>query len=193
MQIFDQDYWEKRYNKEETGWDIGYPSTPLKTYFDQLTQKDLKILIPGGGNAYEAEYLFQSGFANVYLLDWSITALRNFKKRVPNFPEEQLIEADFFKHTGQYDLIVEQTFFCALPKEMRTQYAQKMFELLRPQAKLIGLLFNREFEKEGPPFGGSIEEYQNLFAPHFNILVLDDCYNSIPPRQGAEAFIIAQK
>lgn len=32
---------------------------PLKVYFDQLTNKDLKILIPGGGNSHEAEYLLK--------------------------------------------------------------------------------------------------------------------------------------
>ena len=51
-------YWSKRYKEERTGWDIGFPSLPLKTYIDQLENKDLKILIPGAGNAYEAEYLF---------------------------------------------------------------------------------------------------------------------------------------
>ena len=53
-----KNYWTNRYSKAKTGWDIGYPSTPLKTYFDQLENKDLRILIPGAGNAYEAEYLF---------------------------------------------------------------------------------------------------------------------------------------
>jgi hypothetical protein len=57
---FDKSYWEEKFIKNETGWDIGYVSTPLKEYFDQLTNKDLKILIPGSGNGYEAEYLFTS-------------------------------------------------------------------------------------------------------------------------------------
>jgi len=62
-------YWSKRYEENQTGWDIGYPSTPIKTYVDQLENKDLKILIPGAGNAYEAEYLWQQGFKNVHVLD----------------------------------------------------------------------------------------------------------------------------
>jgi len=51
---FNKEFWEKKYSNDETGWDIGYASTPLTNYFDQLTNKDLKILIPGGGNSYEA-------------------------------------------------------------------------------------------------------------------------------------------
>ena len=52
-----------------TGWDIGGPSTPLVKYFDQLADKQRKILIPGAGNAYEAEYLWAQGFSNVHVLD----------------------------------------------------------------------------------------------------------------------------
>ena len=56
----DRSYWENRYVDATAVWDIGYVSPPLKEYFDQLTDKQLKILIPGGGNGYEAEYLFQN-------------------------------------------------------------------------------------------------------------------------------------
>ena len=52
-----KEYWINRYKEERTGWDIGYPSTPLKEYIDQLQDKNLRILIPGAGNGYEAEYL----------------------------------------------------------------------------------------------------------------------------------------
>lgn len=54
----EETYWTTRYKEKKTGWDIGYPSTPIKAYADQLTDKQLKILIPGAGNAYEAEYFF---------------------------------------------------------------------------------------------------------------------------------------
>jgi len=55
-------YWENRYQNQQTGWDIGEISSPLKAYIDQLEDKSIKILIPGAGNAYEAEYLFLNGF-----------------------------------------------------------------------------------------------------------------------------------
>ena len=40
-------YWDSRYVSDEIGWDIGYPSTPLKEYIDTIENKNLKILIPG--------------------------------------------------------------------------------------------------------------------------------------------------
>ncbi len=66
--LLDEKFWDSRYQSENTGWDIGQISTPLKAYFDQLDNKKLKILIPGGGNSYEAEYLFEKGFKNVYVV-----------------------------------------------------------------------------------------------------------------------------
>jgi len=68
--LFDKDYWNEKYLQGSAGWDIGYASTPLVEYFNQLLNKDLKILIPGCGNAYEAEYLVDNGFKNVFLIDW---------------------------------------------------------------------------------------------------------------------------
>ena len=46
--------WDNRYLNNDIGWDLGTVSPPLKAYFDQLENKELKILIPGGGNAHEA-------------------------------------------------------------------------------------------------------------------------------------------
>lgn len=154
-----------------------------------MTNKHLSILIPGGGNGYEAEYLFEKGFKNVYLLDWSQPPLTAFAERNVAFPPTQLICEDFFLHNGLYDLIIEQTFFCAISPALRAAYAQKMHQLLAPGGKLIGLLFDTIFEKEGPPFGGSAAAYRPYFEPYFHFRHFETCYNSIPPRAGKELFI----
>ncbi len=190
--IFNKTYWSSRYDNQQTGWDVGAITTPLKTYFDQLKSKDLRILIPGAGNAYEAEYLFQNGFTNVTIVDISELPLAHFKKRVPAFPENRLICSDFFEHPGQYDMVVEQTFFCALHPDLRPKYAQKMAELIVPGGKLVGVLFNTNFEG-GPPFGGNKEEYLPYFQPYFKIKTAENCYNSIGPRSDRELFIILEK
>ena len=44
MNKFDKSYWEEKYKKNKTGWDIGYISTPIKTYIDQLKNKNVSIL-----------------------------------------------------------------------------------------------------------------------------------------------------
>jgi hypothetical protein len=99
---------------------------------------------------------------------------------------------DFFEHQGAYDVIIEQTFFCALPPTMRQKYVWKMHQLLAKEGKITGLLFNRTFES-GPPFGGSQEEYTLLFQQAFKFLKMEVCQNSATPRAGSELFIELQK
>jgi len=163
----DEKYWDGRYTNDSSAWDVGFISTPLKEYIDQLTNKDLKILIPGCGNSYEAEYLFTNGFKNVFIIDLADSPLKHFSDRVPSFPKNQLIKGDFFKHEGSYDLILEQTFFCAIDPLLRNDYVKKMSELLNPSGKLVGLLFDCDFEKMGPPFGGNKITYIEQFSPFF--------------------------
>lgn len=185
--------WESRYKEGRTGWDIGHISTPLKEYFDQLEDKSIQILIPGAGNAYEAEYLINSGFNNIYVLDIAPSPLKEFAQKNPSFPKSRLIQTNFFDFSGQFDLIVEQTFFCAINPEHRKSYASKVNELLKPNGKLVGLLWSVQMNKDQPPYGGSKEEYLNYFDEYFNYIHFNTAYNSIKPRAEKELFILAEK
>lgn len=193
MNPFDAAYWAKRYQDNETGWDLGAPSAPLKAYIDQIADKNISILIPGAGNAYEAEYLFTNGFKNIFVIDIAEEPLRNIKKRIPAFPDKHLIHADFFDHQGQYDLILEQTFFCALHPALRNNYTRQVHQLLKPTGKLVGVLFTAPLNATSPPFGATKEEYIEYFSPLFKFKVLDTCYNSIKPRSGRELFVNFEK
>lgn len=186
----DKDFWNERWKTNDTGWDMGFVSPPLKEYMDQLSDKTVSILIPGCGNTYEAEYLLEKGFTNVTVVDISPALTDVLKEKFKAHTDRlHIICADFFELNGQYDLILEQTFFCALNPELRAPYVAKMYELLSPGGKLAGLLFNTKFEKDGPPFGGSKEEYEQLFADKFQFKTMDTCYNSHPKRAGTELFI----
>lgn len=190
--MLQEDYWKDRYETQNLGWDVGTITTPIKEYFDVIPDKNLKILIPGCGNAHEAAYLFNQGFTNLYLCDWVQDPLDHFAAQHPNFPKEQLIHANFFDlEEKDFDIIVEQTFFCALSPELRPQYAVKMAELLKEGGHLAGLLFNESLDlgREGPPFGGNKTEYLSYFEPHFSSISMEPCLNSIPPRLGVELFI----
>ena len=188
MKELNKTYWTNRYINQQTGWDLGEISPPLKNYVDTIENKELKILIPGAGNAYEAEYLFYNGFKNIFVLDISEFPITAFKKRNPEFPDDHLLIEDFFSHTGNYDLIIEQTFFCAIHPDLRKKYIEKMANLLNQNGELIGLLFNTHFDTEGPPFGGKSNEYQKLFSTEFTIHKMENCVNSIKPRLGNEVF-----
>ena len=188
-----KDYWNNRYAENAKGWDIGKVSTPLKVYIDQLTNKSASILIPGGGNGHEALYLYENGFTNITIVDISPIAIASLEeifaqKGIFNI---QLICTDFFEFKGSNDLIIEQTFFCALDPKLREAYVKKMSELLHDDGKLVGLLFDTDF-KVSPPFGGKLTDYQKQFSKHFEIIKMESCYNSIPPRSGNELFFICK-
>jgi thiopurine S-methyltransferase len=185
-------YWSLRYQNKQTGWDIGEASKPLLKLFEKIENKDDKILIPGCGNAYEAEYLFDSGYKNIYIIDIAEEPILAFKNRNPNFPKNQILLGDFFKHKGSYNVIIEQTFFCAIDPELRPRYVNKCYDLLKKNGKLLGVLFNREFEG-GPPFGGNKKEYQTLFENVFTTVRIINSIHSIPPRMGNEVTIACKK
>ena len=191
-EFLSKDYWNNRYETAETGWDLKTISPPLKTYIDQLTDKNLRVLMPGCGSGHEARYLAEQGFKDVTVIDIAPLAVEIMKKNLSDYQQVKIIEGDFFAHTGEYDLILEQTFFCALNPDLRKKYVQKMSELLSKNGKLVGLLFGVQFPKN-PPFGGSREEYLGLFSDKFKINLLEPCYNSVKPREGNELFFVFLK
>lgn len=190
-QVNQSEFWSLKYANGTTGWDLGEISEPIKTYVDQLSDKNICILIPGCGYAHEAKYLVDEGFKDVHVLDFSPEPLAELA-RSEKGNTLKLHCADIFLFDGEFDLILEQTLFCAISPSRREEYVKKISYLLRPGGKFAGVLFDREFES-GPPFGGSKQEYEALFERYFSEFMIESCYNSIEPRKGAEVFFIARK
>lgn len=184
-----ESFWDNLYTEGDTGWDLGQVSPPLKNYVDQLSNKDISILLPGCGNSYEAEYLLKKGFTNITLIDIALTLVNRLEEKFKNNPNIRIIHGDFFTHQGNYDLILEQTFFCAIEPGLRKKYVNKISALLDPGGKLAGVLFDKEFEQPGPPFGGNKDQYLRLFENDFIFKTIEPCYNSFAKRQGTELFI----
>jgi SAM-dependent methyltransferase len=191
--MLNKEFWDTRYKNGETGWDLGLVSPPLKEYIDQLDNLDLRILIPGGGNSYEAEYLLQKGFTQITVLDISEIIVKKLKLKFESKPQIKIVCGDYFEQQGIYDLILEQTFFCAIDPKMRKKYFEKAWSLLSEKGKIAGVYFNSEFSNPGPPFGGSKQEYETYLKPYFSIHTLSLCNNSVVPRMGNELFGIFKK
>lgn len=187
-----QAYWDSQYQSHTTGWDLGVVSPPVKNYVETIENKQLAILIPGCGNTYEAEFLLKQGFSKVTVIDIAPTLVAVLQEKFKNNSSIHIVLGDFFEHQGKYDIIIEQTFFCALPPTMRQRYVSKMHRLLKTDGLLVGLLFNRTFEKS-PPFGGSKAEYEQLFAKAFTFLKLENCLQSASPRANSELWIEFKK
>ena len=184
-----EDYWTSRYENGMSGWDVGKITPPIKDHVDTIEDKTLAILIPGAGNAHEAEYLHDKGFTNVTVCDLSKKPLVNLKERCPSFPDSHLIHGNFFDLDTKFDLIIEQTFFCAIDPSLREKYAKKMKSLLKPNGQLVGLMFDIIFPFNGPPFGGNMVDYQALFSKYFDLISMEECTTSIAPRLENEIFV----
>lgn len=187
--IINKEYWNKRWETKETGWDIGYASPAITKFIDGIMDKNTAILIPGCGNAYEAEYLLQHGFTNITLIDISPLAVEQLKQKFNGQSSITILCEDFFEHKGNYDLILEQTFFSAIPPSKRNEYVLQMNQLLNKNGAIVGVLFDKHFHQPFPPYGGTREEYVQLFENIFSIKKIEACYNSIEPRKGSEVFI----
>ncbi len=167
---------------------MGQVSPPLKHYVDQLPDRSVRILIPGAGRAYEAAYLHRRGYEQVWVCDWAEAAFGWLRREVPDFPTTHQLVTSFFDLDIEVDLILEQTFFCAIDPSLRPAYARQAAALLAPGGTLAGLFWAHDFE-EGPPFGGSLPEYKELFLPHFTFVQEGISPHSIPPRAGRELFL----
>ena len=184
-----QDFWNTLWENKTTHWDIGYPSPAIVNFMSNYPNKNASILIPGCGNAYEAEFLVKNGFTDITLIDIAPIAVNLLKEKFENYPQIKIICGDYFEHNKKYDLQIEQTFFCALDPKKRNYYVKHSASILKHNGSIIGLMFNKDFGNSFPPFGGNSEEYLELFTPYFEIHTLEKCSNSIPPRIDTELFV----
>jgi len=185
-------YWDSRHLHGQTGWDIKQVSPPLKAYFDSPLQPLGKVLIPGCGKAHEADYLLMKGHSDIVVLDFAPSLMADLSEHFKSSQVQVKCE-NIFEHSGLYDTIVEQTLFCAIDPSLRLSYVNKIADLLDANGVWFGVLFNRQFEQAGPPFGGDEIEYRSLFETRFECIQMAPCSNSIEPRAGTELFFIAKK
>jgi len=187
----DTSFWNLRYQNNQTGWDLGEASEPIKKWFDNQENKKINILIPGAGKGHEVKYGFEKGFENIFYMDFSSRAGNLFKETCPKFPKDQILIGDFFylKKPLFFDVVIEQTFFCAINPALRPNYVEKTYEILKENGKIIGLLINKEFDTNGPPFGGTDKEYKELFKRKFRLEIFEKSLFSCLPRKEYEFWI----
>ena len=191
------EFWEACYESEMDGWDIGGP-TPV---FERLATKIPKgrICVIGCGRGYDAVTFAKAGF-EVTAIDFAKTAVLASRENARKEEVEMtVLREDFFdlpdELHDQFDYVLEYTCFCAISPERRFEYDRVIWQLLKPDGKLLGLFFplDKNVDEGGPPWGVNISELHALFGLHWNLESEEMPKESIEPRANREIMMIWKK
>ena len=191
------EFWEACYESEMDGWDIGGP-TPV---FERLATKipKGKICVIGCGRGYDAVTFAKAGF-EVTAIDFAKTAVLASRENARKEEVEMtVLHEDFFdlpdELHDQFDYVLEYTCFCAISPERRFEYDRVIWQLLKPEGKLLGLFFplDKNVDEGGPPWGVNISELHALFGLHWNLESEEMPKESIEPRADREIMMIWKK
>lgn len=193
---YQREDWQGYYDENDLKWDLGEVSPPLKRLWEEGSLKPGKVMIPGCGQGHEVLFFARQGFdvTGVDYTDGAVGLLRENLHR--EGVSAQVIQSDFFKidatHDRAYDLMLEQTFFCAIHPRDRARYVETACRILKPGGLLAGLFYETG-EEDGPPYNTTQEHIRHHFSRAFEILRLEKCDHSIERRAGKELLAILKK
>ncbi|KAG5226286.1 thiol methyltransferase [Salix suchowensis] len=176
--------WESCWEQGLTPWDLGRP-TPIILHLHQTGALPKgRALVPGCGSGYDVVAMACSE-RYVVGLDVSHTAV---EKAIESFT---FLKEDFFtwQPPELFDLIFDYTFFCAIEPEMRSRWACRVQEMLKPDGELITLMFPISDHAGGPPYKVSVSDYEEVLHPMgFKAVTIADNELAIGARKGREKF-----
>uniref|UniRef100_A0A7N0U779 Thiol methyltransferase 2 n=1 Tax=Kalanchoe fedtschenkoi TaxID=63787 RepID=A0A7N0U779_KALFE len=183
--------WEKSWELGVTPWDLRKP-TPVILHLHQTGALPKgRALIPGCGSGYDVAAISCSE-RFVVGLDISENCINRAKELHHPSPKAEnfmFVKADFFswKSNELFDLIFDYTFFCAIEPCMRSAWADKINELLKPDGELITLIFPISDHEGGPPYRVSVTDYEKVLNPMgFEAYYIEDNELAIGARKGRE-------
>jgi cyclopropane fatty-acyl-phospholipid synthase-like methyltransferase len=178
-----KEMWNNRYADEE----YAYGTEPNQFFQETLDNYNLagNILLPAEGEGRNAIYAAKKGF-NAFAFDISIEG----KKKALKLAKREDVEINY--EVGDlFDLqLTKEKFdvaaliFAHFPPNIRSEYHNKIAELIKPNGYLILEGFSKnhfELQKENPNAGGpknidflfSIDIIKKEF-PHFEIILLEE-------------------
>lgn len=193
---YSQEDWQGHYESNDLGWDLGEVAPPFVKLWQEEKFPVGKVLVPGCGRGHEVVFLAENGF-EVTAVDFSEGAVTYLKKSLKKRKlKGRVLYQDFFSlddsHNGIYDMVLEQTFFCAISPRQRRDYVLNVSRILKPEGMLIGLFYHTE-KKGGPPYNTTREDIESHFSKNFVIQQLAKTSLSAEQRKGKEWLGILKK
>lgn len=186
--------WQKQYETGETPWVKGRPHPYLSSLPDGEVSG--RWLVPGCGLGHDAAELLRCGADEVIGLDIAPLAVAQASLLWNSEPRLSIELGDLFKLeegplAGVFDGVWEHTCFCAIPPAMRKDYVRAVAAALKPGGCLLSCFYLRpwdpdEDQTQGPPFGTSEEELDNLFEERFILENQFPPLDTFPGREGRE-------
>ena len=186
----DPQYWEQRYQENTTKWDIGMAAPPLTSL---LASSEAPIAgetaVIGCGQGHDAILFAKHGFDTIGF-DFAPSAIALGQKLSQTMEiSMQFLQRDIFElpkeFPASFDYAIEHTCFCAIRPEQRPNYVKMVRSILKPTGELIALFWAHN-KPDGPPFGTTLAEIQDLFSSSFDTSHISPVSNSIASRHGEE-------
>ncbi|XP_004287179.1 PREDICTED: probable thiol methyltransferase 2-like isoform 2 [Fragaria vesca subsp. vesca] len=142
--------WDKLWEQGVTPWDLGRPTPVVAHLHKSGGLPKGRALVPGCGTGYDVVEIACPDRL-VTGLDISHNAINKALQlfsSLPNAMHFTFLKVDFFTWhpTDLFDLVFDYTFFCAIEPDMRSAWAQKMADILKPDGELITLMFPCQFQ-----------------------------------------------
>lgn len=193
---YSREDWQGHYESNDLGWDLGEVAPPFVKLWQEKKLPVGKVLVPGCGRGHEVVFLAQNGF-EVTAIDFSLGAVTYLENILQERKlKGRVLHQDFFSlddsHNGVYDIVLEQTFFCAIPPRQRPDYVLNVARILKPGATLVGLFYHTDKEG-GPPHNTTREDIEAHFSKQFEIQQLDKTSLSAEQRKDKEWLGILKK
>jgi SAM-dependent methyltransferase len=185
-------FWEERWARGETGWQLGAAAPPLLRILDEERTRLApgKIAVLGCGRSHEPLELARRGF-RVVGVDFAPAALAPLVS-----PEGPLYVAGDVRRlplrSGSQDYILEQTCYCAIDPGDRPAYVREATRILRRGGRLVGLFFEPA-QPGNPPFATTQEQIRDGFSGSFEIERLEKPGDSVGTRTGREWLALMKK
>lgn len=182
--------WEDHYLRGETPWEKGAPSPGL---IDFLSQQPItgRVLVPGCGYGHDVRAIAPTA-DKVIGLDIAPSAVKAAAERPP-IRNERYVVGDLFalppELRGSFDWVWEHTCFCAIDPSLRPSYVEAVASALKPSGQFLAIFYldpGWDNPSEGPPFGVSVAELDELFLSRFNLVREWLPARAYPGREGRE-------
>jgi methyl halide transferase len=185
------DFWEGRYQEGTARWDLGQPAPPFVSLLNSpKAPKPGRMAVLGAGRGHDALLFADRGF-DVVGFDFAPSAVSEANSAVRSHHSAQFLQRDIFElgpeFAASFDYVLEHTCYCAIDPSRRSDYRQVIQTILRPGGALIGLFWAHS-RPDGPPFGTTPDDIQQLFAA-FDPVLFEQPSNSVDSRQGEEYLV----